>query len=859
MNERSLFLEALAKPPVDREAFLDRECGGDAELRKRIEELLRAHDSSKSFLDETQATSAFTPQPDHTQQVDQSVDTYRLTEAGTVIAGRYQLVELIGEGGMGEVWIADQAEPVKRQVAIKLIKAGMDSKLVLQRFNTERQALALMDHPNIAKVLDGGSTSDRRPFFVMELVNGLPLTRFCDDAQLSIRERLELFVAVCQAVQHAHQKGIVHRDLKPSNIMVTMINDRPAPKIIDFGVAKAVGGRLTDESLATQFGAVVGTLEYMSPEQAGITGTDVDTRADVYSLGVILYELLTGLRPIDSKRLRRAALTEMVRILKDEEPSKPSTRLSSSESLPSLAALRHTEPKKLMAVLRGELDWVVMKCLEKERKRRYETANGLARDLQRYLADEPVEARPPSAGYQFRKFYARHRRTVLAALLVLMALLGTVAVSITAAIMIWEEKQKTEAERQKATANADAAIKVVRDLSTYVHAIEFSGNQAISSVVQRREALDATLASYERLLALHPDDPDIRSNVARMHRYRANLSRSVNDTAAAAQSYREAIRNYSDLAASYPENPLYRENVSETSRDFGLFLNRIGRLKEATGILDQSVRVYEELVQANQDESSYQRRLANILVDRADLDYQLGRLPDCERTARKAMELYLHLTQTPGSHPETLDPLFRAMAGNRLAMALREQGKIDASVAMHDEVVNQLATQVKVNPTRDFLHAYQRFRTERAWTITNVPNRQREAVADLDDAISGWVKLGKQFPDSPLYLQYQGIAGMYRGRLNSLLAQRDAATRDLTAAAKVLAGLTEKYKDIIVYRYDLGRTYTALGKLATDQAEASRNYRLARTALEEAVQKDPENVHYRKALEDLNALPQAKP
>ena len=304
-----------------------------------------------------------------------------------MIAGRYKLQQKIGEGGMGEVWVAKQTEPVKRKVALKLIKTGMDSRAVLARFEQERQALAMMDHPNIARVLDGGMTPSGQPFFVMELVNGLPLTKFCDEARLTPRERLELFVPICQAVQHAHQKGIVHRDLKPANILVTIIDGKPIPKVIDFGVAKATGGKLTDESMSTQFGAVVGTLEYMSPEQAAFSGVDIDTRADIYSLGVILYELLTGLRPIDAKRLKKAALTEMIRIIQEEEPSKPSTRLSTDESLPSLAALRHTEPKRLMAMLRGELDWVVMKCLEKSRERRYETVNGLARDIQRYLAD----------------------------------------------------------------------------------------------------------------------------------------------------------------------------------------------------------------------------------------------------------------------------------------------------------------------------------------------------------------------------------------------------------------------------------------------------------------------------------------
>jgi tRNA A-37 threonylcarbamoyl transferase component Bud32 len=409
------------------------------------------------------ATLDHTPEPGRGSAAAAATADYRPTSAaGLVIAGRYTLQEKIGEGGMGEVWVAQQTEPVKRRVALKLIKPGMDSRAVLQRFEQERQALALMDHPNIARVLDGGLTPAGQPFFVMELVNGLPLTKFCDEARLTPRERLELFVPICQAVQHAHQKGIVHRDLKPANILVTIVDGRPVPKVIDFGVAKATGEKLTDASLATQFGSVVGTLEYMAPEQAGFSGEDIDTRADIYSLGVILYELLTGLRPIDARRLKKAAVTEMIRIIREEEPSKPSTRLSTDDSLPSLAALRQTEPRRLMAMLRGELDWVVMKCLEKGRERRYETANGLARDLQRYLADEPVEARPPSAGYRLGKFLKRHKVPALAAGLMLLALV--VGMAGTTHGLVRAEAQRKKAERaQAAEAQQRARAEAERD------------------------------------------------------------------------------------------------------------------------------------------------------------------------------------------------------------------------------------------------------------------------------------------------------------------------------------------------------------------------------------------------------------
>jgi serine/threonine protein kinase len=315
---------------------------------------------------------------------------------GSVI-GPYKLMEQIGEGGFGLVFVAEQHEPVRRKVALKVIKPGMDSAQVIPRFEAERQALALMDHPHIAKVLDAGATDSGRPYFVMELVKGIPITEYCDKNQLAPRERLELFVTVCQAIQHAHQKGIIHRDVKPSNVLVTSHDGKPAAKVIDFGVAKAMHQQLTAHSIYTNFAQMIGTPLYMSPEQAEMSGLDIDTRSDIYSLGVLLYELLTGTTPLERQRVAQAAYDEIRRLIREEEPPRPSLRLSSCDSLPSIAARRHTEPAKLSRLVRGDLDWITMKSLEKDRTRRYETANGLARDIQRYLSDEPVEACPPSA------------------------------------------------------------------------------------------------------------------------------------------------------------------------------------------------------------------------------------------------------------------------------------------------------------------------------------------------------------------------------------------------------------------------------------------------------------------------------
>lgn len=495
MSEESLFYEALEKAASERAAFLAAATAGQPRLRAAVEALLHANDAEDNLLDQPPVPSALVDPDPHSVTVTGIVEGARAP--GVSIANRYELLQKIGEGGMGEVWVAKQLEPIKRKVALKLIKKGMDSKAVLARFEHERHALALMDHPNIARVHDGGITPEGQSFFVMELVDGLPLNRFCDEAKLTPRERLELFVPICKAVQHAHQKGIVHRDLKPANILITVIDGKGVPKIIDFGVAKATFGRLTDESQFTQFGSVVGTLEYMAPEQAGFAGVDIDTRADIYSLGVILYELLTGLKPIDAKRLKSTALLEMIRVIKEEEPDKPSTRFSTDASMRTLAALRQTDPTRLMAMLRGELDWVVMKCLEKRRDRRYETASGLARDIQRYLAHEPVEARPPSAAYRFSKFLQRNKGPVIATGLVVAALLaGIVGTTLG---LIEAKKQEGIARSEAAAKEAARAAEALRAEGEYRAKLEA---RAEAAAKEEARAAAAALAESEHLATI---------------------------------------------------------------------------------------------------------------------------------------------------------------------------------------------------------------------------------------------------------------------------------------------------------------------------------------------------------------------
>ncbi len=667
MTERDLFLEALGLPEADRPARLDRACAGDPALRRRVEVLLAAHDGAGGLLDlPPDETAAVTgpPEPTSTLGEPETVDpaatvdvppsgdpppTGAYDPAGTVDAtpvgdaaptahrpptapdasigtriGPYHLLQVIGEGGMGTVYLAEQERPVRRKVALKIIKAGMDTGQVVARFEAERQALALMDHPNIARVLDAGATDAGLPYFVMELVHGVPITQYCDDNRLTTRRRLELFVPVCRAIQHAHQKGIIHRDIKPTNVLVTSHDGRPVPKVIDFGVAKAVEQRLTERTLFTQFGALVGTLEYMSPEQAEMSDLGIDTRSDVYALGVLLYELLTGTTPLERSRLRRAGYAEILRRIREEEPPRPSTRLSDpAQPLPSISARRQTEPTRLARLVRGELDWIVMKALEKDRSRRYETALGFARDVERHLAGEAVEAIPPSRRYRLSKFAHRHRAGLatavgFATLLVLGAVGSTwQAIRATAAeeqarldaVRAIQAEERTRAQRDRAV-EAEARAGRERDRAVEARArADSEGEKARRSAAESAAVLkffqdrvlaaarpegqngglgrDATIrqavdAAEPTITGAFPDQPlveaSVRAVLAETYRYLGEQAAAIR------QAERSAELRGIHLGPDHPDTLVSQGNLA------GAY--------QAAGQLDRAIPILERTLEA---------------------------------------------------------------------------------------------------------------------------------------------------------------------------------------------------------------------------------------------------------------------
>jgi tetratricopeptide (TPR) repeat protein/tRNA A-37 threonylcarbamoyl transferase component Bud32 len=563
--------------------------------------------------------------------------------------GRYKLLEQIGEGGMGTIWMAEQREPVKRRVALKIIKLGMDTKQVIARFEAERQALAMMDHPHIAKVLDAGATETGRPYFVMEYIKGIPILAYCDQERVDTNGRLELFASVCHAIQHAHQKGIIHRDIKPSNVLVTLHDGVPVPKVIDFGIAKATNSELTSKTLFTEHRQMIGTPAYMSPEQAEMSGLDIDTRSDIYSLGVLLYELLTGTTPFDMQALLEGSFAEMMRTIREVEPHKPSTRISAlGETAARTAQQRHVDVKKLGAALRGDLDWIVMKCLEKDRTRRYETANGLAADIRRHLNDEPVTAGPPSAAYRMRKFVRRNRGQVVAGGIVAAALVLGVIGTTTGMMRAVEERERAEnaaAREKKARTRAETISEFVTTALKASDATNADGRQDMTILA----AMDAAIADLES--GRFRDDPETEAGL--QHTIALILMNNGQPARAEPLATRALATRKSLHAGDH-------EDVAASLNGLGDVLFALGRYAEAEPLYSQRLEMERRLKGA--DHADVAAGIDNLAL----AWHALGRLPEADALFVEALALRRRLFAS--DHPDVAESLnnlahVRATAG----------------------------------------------------------------------------------------------------------------------------------------------------------------------------------------------------
>jgi serine/threonine protein kinase len=681
MLEQTIFTEALEmEDPAQRAAFLEAACAGDARLRQRVERLLGRHDHAGSFLEQPALSCAATAnyQPLISEQ------------PGTSI-GPYKLLQQIGEGGFGVVFLAEQERPVKRRVALKVIKPGMDSRQVTARFEAERQALAMMDHPNIAKVHDAGATENGRPYFVMELVQGVPITEYCDQCNLTTRERLKLFVMVCQAVQHAHQQGVIHRDIKPTNVLIAMQDGKATPKIIDFGVAKAINQQLTEHTLLTSFAQIIGTPLYMSPEQAELSPLGVDTRSDIYSLGVLLYELLAGTTPFDKDRLHAASYDELRRIIREEEPPRPSARISTLA--PDLAATvaehRRTEVRRLRQQVRGELDWIVMKCLEKDRNRRYETPNSMARDIERYLGSEPVQACPPSVRYRFRKFAARNKTLLSAAGAILASLIVGLGVS------TWMYLRERAAV-QVATANEARARKEsarAESVSNFLQEMVGSADteQAKGKDYTVRELLDDFSAGMGTQLADQPEvEADLHATIGRAYhslrlqdRAQPHFERAIALRRQLDGQKSEALASILiDNAWNLADQSKYSE--AEAQLREALEIHRVNGVEDekvmhalrvlqnvliSSGSDDDAELITQQALEIAQRSGTESADFASILHRYSELKVRQGHFAEGEQLARRAVDMHLRLQGK--RHPETAWGLVA------LASALLAQQKLD--------------------------------------------------------------------------------------------------------------------------------------------------------------------------------------
>ncbi len=749
--------------------------------------------------------------------------------AGTVVAGRYKLLECVGEGGMGAVWSAQQTAPVKRLVAVKLIKAGIDSKGVLARFEAERQALAVMDHPNIAKILDGGVADSGSPFFVMELVKGVPITQYCDERRLTPAQRLELFVPVCEAIQHAHQKGVIHRDIKPSNVLVALQDGRPVPKVIDFGIAKATGAALTDLTLNTGVGGIVGTPQYMSPEQASLTGLDIDTRSDVYSLGVLLYELLAGSPPFKRQDLERAGLLEILRVVRDEEPPKPSTKLSSSDACASLSASRGTEPKALAGLLRSELDWVVMKALEKDRTRRYDTPTSFAADVRRYLSGEAVHAHPPSVAYKLRKFLRKNRGPVAAASLVAVALVaGVVGTSVG---QFRAERARTLAETRREQAESAEALAETR----------LGEAEVATALAERRrgEAVAMRERAMETLRATAGEDVE-------------KLIGSRKELGPNERAYLEAIiRRWEDFARASGDTPEGRAVAGEGAYQVARLWAKLGEREAASAGYRRAITIRERLAADFPDVTGHRNDLATSRNSLGFMFKEFGKRPEAEAEYRAALVIREKLAADFPDVPVHRNDL--ATSRNSLGVFLSEQGKSDeaeAELRAGVAVAQKLAADFPTVP--DYRSNLASQRNNLGGLLNTWGKRpEAEAEAEFRAALAIRERLAADFPDVPVHRHNLAATHNNLGVMFKTRGKQPEAEAEYRAALAIREKLAADFPAVPEYRSELANSRNSLGillKTRGKQPEAEAEVRAALAIREKLAIDFPAVPKYRVSL-----------